>query len=294
MLKINTICDKMKFLILKITNNCNLRCIYCYREDNKGKMDMDFKTAKNAINYILKDENNLKIQFTGGEPLLNFKLIEKVINYCMDHYPDRNISYAIQTNGTLLEENIIKRIKELKLNVGVSVDSIDPKDSALRPYMDGRSSTLDTIRGIYLLRNNNLPFGITTVVTNKNLPYLLDLLNYLISLGIRSISFDILKPKRREHLALMPDEDEFKSLLEKMKDFPIYIKNLVGRPKDKYCYLNSGDLLFVNEVGNIYPCPTLEGYFYGGNINNMDDNIKLFKVKCSYCFARDYLIKRFK
>ena len=103
-------------------------------DNNKGNNinNMDFKTAKNSIDFILKKDNNLKIQFTGGEPLLNFKLIEKIINYCDSNYPD---------------------------------------------------------------------------------------------------------------------------------------KNLQKRPKNKYCYLNSGDLLFVNELGDIYPCPTLEGHYFMGNIN---------------------------
>jgi len=280
----------MKFLILKITNNCNLRCIYCYREDNPGKKDMEFKTAKNAIDYILKRDDRLKLQFTGGEPLLNFRLIERVVDYCRDRYPDKNISYAIQTNGTLLEEGIIEKIKELDIKIGVSLDTIDPKDTTLRPYRDGRPSTVDTLRGIYLLREKKVPFGITTVVTSKNLPHLLDLVYFLVSIGVKSISFDLLKPKKREHLPLLPEEEEFRRVLEEIKNLPIYIKNLRRNSKDIYCYLNSGDLLFVNEIGDIYPCPTLEGHFYGGNINS-GGNIKLFKVKCRYCFARNYLMK---
>jgi len=279
----------MKFLILKITNNCNLRCIYCYREGN-NKKEMEFKTAKNAIDYILKRDNRLKIQFTGGEPLLNFKLIERVVDYCRDEYPDKNISYAIQTNGTLLKEEIIEKIKELDIKVGVSLDTIDPNDTTLRPYRDGKPSTLDTLRGIYLLREKGVPFGITTVVTSKNLPHLKDLVYYLASIGVRSISFDLLKPKREEHLTLLPDEEEFRRVLEEIRDLPIYVKNLRRNSKDKYCYLNSGDLLFVNEVGDIYPCPTLEGYFHRGNINRGED-IKLFKVRCRECFARVYLLK---
>lgn len=283
--------DKMKFLILKITNKCNLRCIYCYRECNRGKRDMEFKTARNAIDYILERDERVKIQFTGGEPLLNFPLIERVVDYCRDRYPDKSISYALQTNGTLLEEGIIERIKELNIKVGVSLDTVDPEDTTLRPYWDGRPSTLDTLRGIYLLREKNIPFGVTTVVTSKNLPHLLDLLYYLLSIGVRSISFDLLKPKRREHLPLLPEEEKFKRILEKVRDLPIYIKNLRRNPGDIYCYLNSGDLLFVNEVGDVYPCPTLEGHFYIGNINRGD--VKMFKVRCNNCFARNYLMRIF-
>jgi len=102
--------EEMKYLILKITNKCNLNCIYCYNykenyenKNNKNNKDMDFKTAKNSIDNILTDGGELlKIQFTGGEPLLNFNLIEKIINYCNKNYKNKNIN--ISYLGKKIEE----------------------------------------------------------------------------------------------------------------------------------------------------------------------------------------------
>ena len=300
----------MKYLILKITNKCNLNCIYCYNADKNEIKDMDFKTAKNSIDYILSDDTDkLKIQFTGGEPLLNFDLIEKVIKYCNKNYNDKNISYAVQTNGTLLNNELIEKIKDLHLKIGISIDGIEVND-ILRPYRNENngSSTLDTLRGIYLLNSHNIPFGITTVITNKNLPFIKEFVEYLIALGVKSISFDLLKPKKKEHLKLMPNEEEFNKILKELNNYPIYIKNLQRRPNNIYCFLNTGDLLFVNELGDVYPCPTLEGHFYMGNIlgknlrfllledslRNDKGNINIFKVKCNKCFAREYLINKLK
>ncbi|HII59073.1 TPA: radical SAM protein [Methanocaldococcus jannaschii] len=281
----------MKHLILKVTNRCNLNCIYCYA-NNKNNKDMDFKTAKNAIDYLLNLDNQIKIQFTGGEPLLNFNLIEKIVDYCNDNYSNCNIQYAIQTNATLINEKIAEKIKELDIKVGISIDGLEIND-ILRPYKNGKPSTLDTLKGMYILKSYNIPFGITTVVTNKNLPYLEEFVKYLIAFGVKSISFDLLKPKKKEHLTLMPNIEEFNKLLNKLGRYPIYIKNLQKRPKDKYCYLNSGDLLFVNEFGDIYLCPTLEGLSCLGNINDKN-KIKLPKVKSKGCYAREFLIKTFK
>ncbi|EHP87053.1 radical SAM protein [Methanotorris formicicus] len=282
----------MKYPILKVTNRCNLNCLYCYAF-NKNNKDMDFETAKNAVDYILKIDDKLKIQFTGGEPLLNFDLIERIIDYCNENYSDKYISYAIQTNGTLLNEKIVKKINKLGIKIGISIDGLEVNNT-LRPYKNKKPSTIDTLRGIYLLKEYNVPFGVTIVVTNKNLPCIKEFVEYLIALGIRSISFNLLKPKKKEHLKLMPNEDEFNKILDELRDYPIYIKNIRREEKlnKKYCFLNNGDLLFVNEFGNIYPCPTLEGYFYMGNINKIDkENLKLFKVDCNDCFARKFLIK---
>ncbi|ADC69929.1 Radical SAM domain protein [Methanocaldococcus sp. FS406-22] len=280
----------MKYLILKVTNRCNLNCLYCYA-NNENNKDMDFKTAKSAIDYLLSLDNNLKIQFTGGEPLLNFKLIEKVVDYCNNNYDNKNIKYAIQTNATLIDEKTAERIKELNIKVGVSIDGLEINDT-LRPYKNGKPSTLDTLKGMYLLKAYNIPYGVTTVVTNKNLPYLEEFVNYLIAFGVKSISFDLLKPKKKEHLKLMPNIEEFNKLLNKFGRYPIYIKNLQKRPKGRYCYLNSGDLLFVNEFGDVYPCPTLEGLSCLGNING--NKIELPKIGSNKCYAREFLTKHLK
>ncbi|WP_457613957.1 radical SAM protein [Methanocaldococcus sp.] len=275
----------MKYLILKITNRCNLNCIYCYA-NNKNDKDMDFKTAKRSIDYLLNLDDKLKIQFTGGEPLLNFKLIEKVVKYCNETYPNKTITYAIQTNATLLDKKLVERIKDLNLNVGVSIDGLEVNDH-LRPYKDGKSSTLDTLKGIYLLNSYNIKFGITSVITSYNLPYLKDFVKYLLAVGIRSVSFDLLKPKKEDHLKLLPNLEEFKKILDELKNYPIFIKNLQKRPNRGYCYLNFGDMLFVNEYGDIYPCPTLEGFFYVGNVS---EGIKLPKIECNKCYAREFLM----
>ena len=140
----------MRYLILKITDRCNLNCVYCYNvfKSSRTFNDMDFKTAKNSIDYSLKRVQHLiglKIQFTGGEPLLNFELIEKIIKHYGKLHNGVNIKYAIQTNGTLINENIIQKIKELNIKIGISFDGVDNWE--LRAYHNGKNSTIDTMRG---------------------------------------------------------------------------------------------------------------------------------------------------
>ena len=70
-------------LRLNVTQNCNLRCKYCFEnalENYENRQKMDFETAKKAVDVFLdllekngKSEGN--IRFFGGEPLLDFSLM---------------------------------------------------------------------------------------------------------------------------------------------------------------------------------------------------------------------------
>ena len=63
--------EKTKLLILRITNRCNLACKYCYAQTEIQKReDMSLETAIKAIDMMAKRGGRLKVQFTGGEPLL--------------------------------------------------------------------------------------------------------------------------------------------------------------------------------------------------------------------------------
>ncbi|MCS3901187.1 radical SAM protein [Methanococcus voltae] len=324
----------MKYLILKLTNNCNLRCKYCYAnlssdlDGDISNRNMDFETAKKAIDYLLSIDNNLKIQFTGGEPLLNFELLKKIVEYCNNlnlqiknenkrenkrenkinkinklnklNNKKYNIKFAIQTNGTIINSEIIEFIKKFKIGLGISLDDLN---NEFRVYANEKPCKIDVLKNMTLLKQNGVHFGITSVITSKNMceTILEELIIYLLSLEVHSISFDFLKLKNKDEFdnngIFEPEYEDFIKLINKLgaKKYPISIKNLNRKNNNgnsnKYCYLNSGDLLYVNEVGNIYACPTLEGIdnMYFGTVNDLNNNFKLPKFNSKGCFARYYL-----
>lgn len=70
-------------ITLTITEKCNLACIYCY-EHNKSSANMSFETAKAILDKELREgeqAENTYIDFFGGEPFLNFKLMKQVVEY---------------------------------------------------------------------------------------------------------------------------------------------------------------------------------------------------------------------
>jgi uncharacterized protein len=109
-------------LVFEVTDMCNLKCKYCgygelYNNHGvRGKNKMTFKTAKLILDYLFNlwqsefdssYRRNLTLGFYGGEPLLNIKLIKKIIKYIeLLKPPMVNFTFSITTNGMLLDKNM--------------------------------------------------------------------------------------------------------------------------------------------------------------------------------------------
>ena len=77
---------------------------------------MSLKTAKKAVDFYFKNSNNCnhQISFIGGEPLLKFNLIKKIVEYIKTF--NNKVSFTIITNGSLLKEDIFK-VKDEYINI---------------------------------------------------------------------------------------------------------------------------------------------------------------------------------
>ena len=136
---------------LFLTQSCNLQCIYCYGDGGGYGQggDMTEQTAFQAVDWLLDQAGNIKklhIGFFGGEPFLNFPLMQRVAAYARERAWERgkDIAFHTTTNATLLHDETIDFIKEYKLDVMVSFDGTKELQDAQRPYANGEGS-YDTI-----------------------------------------------------------------------------------------------------------------------------------------------------
>lgn len=143
----------MEQLILILTEDCNFRCKYCVYSEQypqvKGysKKVMNFQVAKKAIDdyfvrYNKKCEYGYRkkpmISFYGGEPLLNFELIKRVVNYC--NQCNYDVRYFITTNGSIMTEEIMECISENDFNVTFSVDGNREQHDRNRVFAGGEKT----------------------------------------------------------------------------------------------------------------------------------------------------------
>jgi uncharacterized protein len=133
---------------LFVAQSCNMACIYCYSDKNGSnarKQLMTFEQAKRAIDDLVKrseDRKILRIMFTGGEPLLNFDLIKRVVTYTkeLETSTEKKFQYQIITNGTLLNEEIEDFLVEHEMKTVISLDGDEETHNRQRPLTDGGES----------------------------------------------------------------------------------------------------------------------------------------------------------
>lgn len=141
-------------IILSVTEDCNFRCSYCAYSDlyknsrNHSFKYMDFEVAKRAVdiylNYIIEGKKyNLfrkpTFSFYGGEPLLNFDLIKKIVNYIKKIYPD-DIQLTITTNGSLLNKDVADYLMENNFSILVSLDGHVEEQNRKRKYENNQET----------------------------------------------------------------------------------------------------------------------------------------------------------
>lgn len=157
-------------LVFQVTNDCNLSCKYCcYGDLYKNtvfpeKKMMDFSTAKKVIDYMygywesnlsFSQKNVIGIGFYGGEPLLNFTLIEQVVRYIegLDLTNNPKFVFNMTTNGMLLD-HYMDYLAEHNFSLLLSLDG-DKKQDYLRVDKNNKSSFDRVFRNIKQLQENH-------------------------------------------------------------------------------------------------------------------------------------------
>lgn len=101
-------------LWLNVSNDCNLRCIYCYGDGgcfNKKRDLIKIEKVDEILKFWLKkidlNKGKLKVVFFGGEPLLNKEAIKRVVHYLKTEITKDIITdFEITTNGTILDDEL--------------------------------------------------------------------------------------------------------------------------------------------------------------------------------------------
>ena len=179
---------KAVVLILDLTNDCNLRCSYCYASGGEHADCLSVSDAVLAIENRFKCQ--IQVLFHGGEPLLCFDSIQKIISITETKDFSNYISWFIQTNGVLLSQEKIDFLKYNNVNIGISLDGVTDESNCSRKKINGQPSTKETISALNLLHKSGISTSILTVVNANNYSLILHELKILISMGIRNVALN--------------------------------------------------------------------------------------------------------
>lgn len=301
--------NPIKMLGLSLTGRCNYKCIYCYAQDH-CQAEMSYEIAAQALSLAAgpTEDNSFVVQFTGGEPLLAFPLLKKIVSLVEHkHYKAR---LQIQTNGSLVTDDIARYLFKHKIAIGVSLDGRPQVNNKTRKLANGEGASNATLRGITVLRNNNIGIGITCVVSDENvreLPGIVEMTYYLGN--VRKIGFDLLRGQgsggnllpasaRDVRMAVQATyalSDKMRTLTKQSIEFSqIHNVKVVESCGEQYhfghCYAMNGNAAFVDAKGDIYACSSLIGNpdFYLGTVEQGIDAQKLQKVQATIQAAMNF------
>lgn len=186
-----------------VTRRCNQKCTYCHAssldEDAGPKHDMDFTTAKKCVEIALKTPSPyVKFEFQGGEPLLNFEVVKKIVEYAeeLNKKVQKNLEFVICTNLVALDGAVLDYLDSKNIMVSTSLDGPEDIHDGCRRLRRGSGSYETVIKHlnwtIERLGHGKVSALMTT--TRENLPRLKEVIDEYIKRGLGSIFIRTMNP----------------------------------------------------------------------------------------------------
>lgn len=280
--------DNSKTITFIVTKDCQLACKYCYLVGKNEKERMSWSTAKKAVDYILgnKDkfpEKSVVFDFIGGEPFLEIELIDKICDYIksqmfiLGHHWFNSYRFSFSTNGINYDsigvQNFIKK-NHLHLSIGITIDGTKQKHDLNRIWKGKgveRGSYEDVVRNIPLWLSQFPNAGTKVTISSADIPYIKESVLHLFSLGIHSVSINVVF----EDVWSPGDDDAFETQLIELADAIIeqelyheyscsFFDETIGKPlspeTDNQNWCGAGRMLSVDANGYFYPCTRFAAY----------------------------------
>ncbi len=311
---------------LFLTQSCNLNCTYCYGAGGGygSGGSLDEKTAFQAVDWLIEQSGKQKkihLGFFGGEPFLNFPMMQSVAEYAVKKVREVNkeINFHTTTNATLLDDEKIAFIDKYDMSVMVSFDGPREIQDAQRPFVDGKGSYDVTVPKIKKLLEICPETPAHAVITGNTDPKLVK--KALQEIGFTKMSIkpasaslfdeksEETKPERDLESVLKVLEQESERWIEhtKNRDSQLLSKlksksqlfhglhSLLNNTKKRFpCGAGMG-MVAVSCSGDVYLCHRFVGIdnYKLGNVFKNDLNREKYQKspvtfvdKCSKCLAK--------
>jgi len=292
-------------LIIKPTHECNLGCKYCYIEKGAETGRMSSLTLENMIYQLslLPEKESFEFIWHGGEPLLmGVEFYKQAFELQKKYLSDKKVNNGLQTNATLITEEILSFCEDFKFSIGSSLDGPKKINDLTRVYKDGKGSFDDIWRGIQLIKERNehisermqkgqSPFylggGAITVLTKYNIDQLEEVYDFFKTNNMGMKINPLIKSGKANEaygdMGLGPEEygkalvilfDKWFNEVERGIDIDplssILGSLMTGMPTS----CNFGEncrnkFVSIGPLGDVYPCGRFDGVkdFWMGNLN---------------------------
>lgn len=317
----------VKALCLHIAHDCNLACQYCFADEGSynghPRELMSYEVGKQALDFLIENSGNrvnLEVDFFGGEPLMNFDVVKRLVEYgrSREKEANKNFRFTLTTNGVLLNDEIIDFCNKEISNVVLSLDGRKEIHDLMRPTRNGKGSydvIIDKFKN-FVEKRGDKSYYVRGTFTRNNLDFTEDF-KHMVDLGFKEISIEpVVSPDDCPYSIREEDIDTICKEYDKLA-LDIIDRHKAGKPITFFHYmldLNGGpcvykrlsgcgsgtEYLAVTPQGELYPCHQfvgVDGFKLGDVYNGIEKNelVEDFKLcnvyakdKCKECFARFY------
>lgn len=316
----------LKAICLHVAHDCNLACKYCFA--GKGEYDgpkglMSFETGKRALDFLVEQSgtrHNLEVDFFGGEPLLNWDVCKKLVEYgrSIEKKYNKNFRFTVTTNGVLLNDEIMDFCNKEMGNVVLSLDGRKETHDRLRITRKNTGSydlIIDKFKKFAQSRNQK-DYYMRGTYTHFNTDFSKDVI-HMADEGFKELSIEPVVCDPSEDYALKESDlpvlkEQYEILANEMLrryrkgngfTFYHYMIDLDAGPcivkRVSGCGVGT-EYMAVTPDGELYPCHQfvgdekfLLGDIWNGvknkNVLEQFENCNVYSHKeCKDCFAKLY------
>ena len=318
--------DVVKALCLHVAHTCNLNCSYCFASQGKYHGDralMSFETGKRALDFLIENSGsrtNLEVDFFGGEPLMNWDVVKKLVQYArsIEKQHHKNFRFTLTTNGVLIDDDVIDFCNKEMSNVVLSLDGRKEIHDRFRVDYAGNGSYDRIVPKFQKLvkARGGKNYYMRGTFTHANPDFTNDVF-HMADLGFTELSMEPVVCNPKDPSALT--EEDIQTVMEQ---YEILAKEMIKRDKEGrgftfYHYmidLEGGPCIYkrisgcgsgteymaVTPWGDLYPCHQFVGEqkYKLGDIWNGVTNTELredfrkcnayVREDCKDCWARLY------
>lgn len=316
----------LKAICLHVAHDCNLACKYCFA--GKGEYDgpkglMSFETGKRALDFLVEKSGtrkNLEVDFFGGEPLLNWEVCKKLVEYgrSIEKEHGKNFRFTLTTNGVLVNDEVIDFCNREMGNVVLSLDGRKETHDRLRTTCNGKGSydlIVDKFKKFANARNQ-ADYYMRGTYTHYNTDFSKDII-HMADLGFKELSIEPVVSDPTEPYALKENDlpilkEQYEILADEMLrryrngngfTFYHYMIDLNSGPcivkRISGCGVGT-EYMAVTPSGELYPCHQFVGdekFLLGDIWKGVTNTAILDEFKgcnvyshpeCKDCFAKLY------
>ncbi|MBP3706358.1 MAG: thioether cross-link-forming SCIFF peptide maturase [Clostridia bacterium] len=275
----------IKALCLHVAHSCNLNCSYCFASQGKYQGEralMSFEVGKRAFDFLVENSGsrvNLEVDFFGGEPLMNFDTVKKLVEYArsIEKKHNKNFRFTLTTNGMLIDDDVIEFANKEMSNVVLSLDGRKEINDHFRKDYNGNGSYDKIVPKFKKLveARGHKDYYIRGTFTHNNIDFTNDIF-HMADLGFSELSMEPVVCPEGDPYALTKED-----LPKILQQYEILAKEMIKRKKNGngftfYHYmldLKNGPCIYkritgcgsgteymaVTPWGELYPCHQFVG-----------------------------------